>query len=182
MIGKDVKSNNLYVSNNLTLVNAPRLSFRVHQLNWINGLPTALIKNKKNNMNHNNNNNNNNVDDDDDDINKSGLMISLKLRHGPTFVKGLLVVDSNVNNNYQDDNDNMIIKVYLLQKDKGEYCISMILLLLVNNDEIYMFVTCHILHNSKYLTCDILTCDIFDNDDDANIVLLSYDIYILILN
>ena len=117
VIGKDVKSNNLYVSNNLTLVNAPRLSFRVHQLNWINGLPTAIIKNKKNNMN-----------DVDADINKSGLMISLKLRHGPTFVKGLLVLDSNVNNNYQDDNDNdnMIIKVYLLQKDKGEYWISMI--------------------------------------------------------
>ena len=59
----------------------------------------------------------------------------------------------------------------------------MILLLLVDNDEIYMFVTCHILHNSKYLTGDILTCDIFDNDDDdANIVLLGYDIFIFILN
>ena len=151
MIGKDVKSNNLYVSNNLTLVNAPRLSFRVHQINWINGIPTALMNNnnkkKKDSMHINkkkmNNNDNDNNDDDEydgnndhhdndemNDIDKRsrGMMLSLKLRHGPTFVKGLLVVDSDVNNNNnnnnnsnnnQDDND-MIIKIYLLDKDKGE--------------------------------------------------------------
>ena len=146
MIGKDVKSNNLYVSNNLTLVNAPRLSFRVHQINWINGIPTALMNNINNNkkkmkdsmhinkkkMNNNDNDNNdddefdgNNDDHDNDEMNDTdkrgrGMILSLKLRHGPTFVKGLLVVDSDVNNNNNQDDNDMIIKIYLLEKDKGE--------------------------------------------------------------
>jgi tRNA-specific 2-thiouridylase len=65
---KDAITNTLYATNDLDVVERPRLEFKVEKINWVSGdLPLNL-----------------NIDGDD---------IEIKLRHGPNFNKGRIYID-----------------------------------------------------------------------------------------
>ena len=65
---KDATTNTLYATNDLDVVERPRLEFKVEKINWVSGdLPLNL-----------------NIDGDD---------IEIKLRHGPNFNKGRIYID-----------------------------------------------------------------------------------------
>lgn len=59
---KEAQSNTLYVTNDLTVIDRPRLEFSVRQMNWVSGSAPSGIE--------------------------EGLTMDIKLRHGPTLSKG----------------------------------------------------------------------------------------------
>jgi tRNA-specific 2-thiouridylase len=66
---KDAKSNTLYATNDLDVVERPRLEFKVEKINWVSGSPPLK------------------------EINFDGDDIEIKLRHGPNFNKGKIFID-----------------------------------------------------------------------------------------
>ena len=64
---KDAKTNTLYATNDLDVVERPRLEFKVEKINWVNGNPPL-------------------------DLNMDGDDIEIKLRHGPNFNKGRICI------------------------------------------------------------------------------------------
>lgn len=61
---KEADSNTLYVTNNLSVIERPRLEFRVHKINWVCGIePEELME-------------------------PGGVIMDLKLRHGPSLSRG----------------------------------------------------------------------------------------------
>jgi tRNA U34 2-thiouridine synthase MnmA/TrmU len=64
---KDPATNALYVTNNLGVVDRPRIEFRVHRVNWVGGEEPAGMG--------------------------GGMRVELKLRHGPTLVGGTVTTD-----------------------------------------------------------------------------------------
>ena len=86
---KDIESNVLYVTNNVTVIDAPRLTFTVpvDEFNWLLGEAPPVLT-----------------------TGNSPLRVRLKLRHGPTMYDGTMMVDSN---NHQ------LYRITLDKKDKG---------------------------------------------------------------
>jgi len=66
---KDAKTNTLYATNDLDVVERPRLEFKVEKINWVSGSPPLK------------------------EINFDGDDIEIKLRHGPNFNKGKIFID-----------------------------------------------------------------------------------------
>lgn len=61
---KEADTNTLYVTNDLTVVERPRIEFRVHKVNWVGGMePDELME-------------------------PGGVIMDLKLRHGPSLSRG----------------------------------------------------------------------------------------------
>ena len=110
---KNADTNVLYVTNNLDVVEQPRLQFRVHRMNWVSGtepmgLPmwdeeeqqtmiidtTAAVNQEEGNNKQ--------------EMKKGGMNMHIKLRHGPNFVTGRVwKVDDN------------LLRVILDVRDKG---------------------------------------------------------------
>jgi tRNA U34 2-thiouridine synthase MnmA/TrmU len=67
---KEAEKNTLYVTNNLELVDKPRVEFRVHRVNWVSGSEPRGLSG--------------------DGI---GIELDMKLRHGPTLSKGTIIKD-----------------------------------------------------------------------------------------
>lgn len=84
---KDVDSNTLFVTNNLDTVQLPRTQFAVGSLNWFVREPIGLD-------------------------NEDGVLLDLKLRHGPTLSRGYV-------RKHQIGDGGARVQVRLLQRDKG---------------------------------------------------------------
>lgn len=96
MAGKDASSNTVYVTNDLALIEKPRIEFRVHKMNWLSGVePTGLQD-------------------------PGGLQIDIKLRHGPSLSSGTVTGSSqSLASSSSEDMKERILNVVLTKKDKG---------------------------------------------------------------
>lgn len=76
VVAKDVKSNTLFVTNELDIVERPRLEFKVHQINWISGqLPAEFLT----------------LTSETQGL-SSKIMLDIKLRHGPNRSQGTVQI------------------------------------------------------------------------------------------
>lgn len=98
---KDADSNTVYVTNDLSVVERPRIEFRVHKMNWVSGrAPPGLTA-------------------------PGGITMDLKLRHGPTLCRGTVTLASNSNPSMASNADSAeqgesdVLRVVLAVKDKG---------------------------------------------------------------
>jgi tRNA-specific 2-thiouridylase len=99
---KEPDTNTLYVTNNLEVVEKPRIEFRVERINWIKGV-------------------------EPEELSRDGQMeLELKLRHGPNFCKGTVIKEqadsNNSNNSSNSSNSNSSsssVRVRLEKRDKG---------------------------------------------------------------
>ena len=66
---KNPHTNTLYVTNNLNVVDRPRIEFRLHRVNWVGGEEPAELHAT------------------------GGMRMDLKLRHGPTVVPGTVTTE-----------------------------------------------------------------------------------------
>ena len=70
---KDADTNTVYVTNDLSVVERPRIEFRVHKMNWVSGrAPPGLRA-------------------------PGGLTMDVKLRHGPTLSRATITVSDSSN-------------------------------------------------------------------------------------
>ena len=104
---KNADFNVLYVTNNLDVVEQPRLQFRVHRMNWVSGAePTGLppwIEEQEGaeaTMKEGGS--------EQQEMKKGGKHMHIKLRHGPNFVTGRV---------WKIDNE--LLRVILDVRDKG---------------------------------------------------------------
>lgn len=96
--GKDAASNTVYVTNDLALIERPRIEFRVHKMNWLSGAEPAGLQDP------------------------GGLQIEVKLRHGPHLSSGTVTTSGqSLDSRSAEDTDNQdrILRVVLAEKDKG---------------------------------------------------------------
>lgn len=96
--GKDASSNTVYVTNDLALIERPRIEFRVHKMNWLSGVEPAGLQDP------------------------GGLQIEIKLRHGPNLSSGTVTACSpSQDSSSAEDTDSQerILRVVLEEKDKG---------------------------------------------------------------
>jgi tRNA-5-taurinomethyluridine 2-sulfurtransferase len=94
--GKDASSNTVYVTNDLALIERPRIEFRVHKMNWLSGVEPAGLQDP------------------------GGLQIDIKLRHGPNLSRGTVAGSSqSPASSSSQDMKERILNVVLTKKDKG---------------------------------------------------------------
>ena len=101
---KEADSNTLYVTNDLSLVDRPRVEFRVHKMNWVGGLEPDGLWDPK------------------------GITMDIKLRHGPTLSRGNVRMTSDIPSTSvviegglgeSESAVNGILRVVLDKRDKG---------------------------------------------------------------
>ena len=95
---KEAESNTLYVTNDLTVIDRPRLEFSVRHMNWVSGSAPKGIE--------------------------EGLSMDIKLRHGPTLSKGTVKMSRvQIPSGKLDDAGGgeweKVLSVVLSKKDKG---------------------------------------------------------------
>lgn len=96
---KDADTNTVYVTNDLSVVERPRIEFRVHKMNWVSGrAPPGLRA-------------------------PGGVTMDVKLRHGPTLSRATITVSDSSNPsvtpNTQSGEESDVLRVVLAAKDKG---------------------------------------------------------------
>jgi tRNA U34 2-thiouridine synthase MnmA/TrmU len=104
---KEAETNTLYVTNNLEVIDRPRVEFRVHKINWVSGI-------------------------EPEGLDGEGIVMNFKLRHGPTLSRGRVFRDTLSPNIFSADKENVgeespegteskgkILRVILDVKDKG---------------------------------------------------------------
>ncbi|KAJ1401595.1 5-methylaminomethyl-2-thiouridylate-methyltransferase, partial [Ochromonadaceae sp. CCMP2298] len=77
---KHAPSNTLYVTNKLEVVRQPRLTFRVGEINWINGAPKELLYQGQG-------------QGQEQGQGQGGVELEMKLRHSPNLVRGFVTRD-----------------------------------------------------------------------------------------
>lgn len=105
---KDADSNTVYVTNDLSVIDRPRIEFRVHKMNWVSGSAPAGLRAP------------------------GGLNMEVKLRHGPTLSRGTVTLSDSVSSNpsasvtpstqsgdQQQEKEDEVLRVVLAVKDKG---------------------------------------------------------------
>ena len=111
---KNADTNVLYVTNNLDVVEQPRLEFRVHQMNWVSGTePIGLPRwvEEQEEVATNDNNTAATIEErknEKQELKKGGMNMHIKLRHGPNFVTGRVWKINDV-----------LLRVILDVRDKG---------------------------------------------------------------
>jgi tRNA-5-taurinomethyluridine 2-sulfurtransferase len=98
--GKDADTNTVYVTNDLSVIDRPRIEFRVHKINWVSGRAPAGLRAP------------------------GGLTMDLKLRHGPTLSKGTVTLSESPNpsvtpGTQSEEQESQVLRVVLAVKDKG---------------------------------------------------------------
>ena len=112
MAAKEADTNTLYVTNDLSVIDRPRIEFRVHKVNWVGGM-------------------------EPDELTEQGsVRMDLKLRHGPSLLRGTVrkilvpativkIPDGLHQNNISGGSDEGVIElasiliVILDKRDKG---------------------------------------------------------------
>lgn len=89
VVDKHIASNTLYVTNNYTVIDAPRRFFRVEHLNWIMPLSDSLKRGEN-------------------------IPVKVKLRHGPNLATAVMCLDRS---NEVEEKQGVFVE--LAEKDKG---------------------------------------------------------------
>lgn len=93
VVAKDPSTNTIYLTNQLELVEQPRIRFQVEDVNWISGSPPKEISNP------------------------DGMVIDMKLRHGPTISTGK--IRPSKSSTTGSDDKTLKYDIFLNKKDKG---------------------------------------------------------------
>lgn len=95
--GKDADTNTVYVTNDLSVIDRPRIEFRVHKMNWVSGRAPAGLRAP------------------------GGLTMEVKLRHGPTLSRGTVTLSDSESSNpsVTPSTESEVLRVVLAVKDKG---------------------------------------------------------------